>query len=83
MFGYADCEDGCSGDLGDGPDVVADPEVVKVELKGELPKGVTGKDVIVALCGYFNQDQVLNAAIEFHGSVSPRCRSRSDWQLRT
>ncbi|SPO32727.1 probable LYS4 - homoaconitase precursor [Ustilago trichophora] len=44
------------------------PEVVKVELKGELPKGVTGKDVIVALCGYFNKDQVLNAAIEFHGS---------------
>jgi homoaconitate hydratase len=44
------------------------PEVVKVELKGQLPQGVTGKDVIVALCGYFNQDQVLNAAIEFHGS---------------
>ncbi|SOV05452.1 probable LYS4 - homoaconitase precursor [Ustilago sp. UG-2017a] len=44
------------------------PEVVKVELNGQLPKGVTGKDVIVALCGYFNKDQVLNAAIEFHGS---------------
>ncbi|PWY97334.1 putative LYS4-homoaconitase precursor [Testicularia cyperi] len=44
------------------------PEVVKVELKGQLPPGVTGKDVIVALCGYFNKDQVLNAAIEFHGS---------------
>lgn len=44
------------------------PEVVKVELAGNLPPGVTGKDVIVALCGYFNQDQVLNAAIEFTGS---------------
>lgn len=44
------------------------PPVVKVELTGQLPKGVTGKDVIVALCGYFNQDQVLNAAIEFTGS---------------
>ncbi|CAO1614981.1 unnamed protein product [Sympodiomycopsis kandeliae] len=44
------------------------PEVVQVELTGDLPKGVTGKDVIVALCGYFNQDQVLNAAIEFTGS---------------
>ncbi|CAO1636493.1 unnamed protein product [Parajaminaea phylloscopi] len=44
------------------------PEVVKVELNGQLPAGVTGKDVIVALCGYFNQDQVLNAAIEFTGS---------------
>lgn len=44
------------------------PQVVKVELSGNLPVGVTGKDVIVALCGYFNQDQVLNAAIEFTGS---------------
>ncbi|KAK0534530.1 mitochondrial Homoaconitase [Tilletia horrida] len=44
------------------------PQMVKVELEGSLPPGVTGKDVIVALCGYFNQDQVLNAAIEFTGS---------------
>jgi homoaconitate hydratase len=44
------------------------PQVVKVELTGSLASGVTGKDVIVALCGYFNQDQVLNAAIEFTGS---------------
>ncbi|PWN27534.1 homoaconitase [Jaminaea rosea] len=44
------------------------PEVVKVDLVGQLPPGVTGKDVIVALCGYFNEDQVLNAAIEFTGS---------------
>ena len=33
-----------------------------------LPKGVTGKDVIVALCGLFNNDEVLNHAIEFTGS---------------
>lgn len=44
------------------------PPVVKVELTGQLKAGVTGKDVIVALCGYFNNDQVLNAAIEFTGS---------------
>ncbi|GME83630.1 unnamed protein product [Ambrosiozyma monospora] len=43
------------------------PPVAKVELKGELPKGVTGKDVIVALCGLFNNDEVLNHAIEFVG----------------
>lgn len=30
--------------------------------------GVTGKDVIVALCGLFNNDEVLNHAIEFTGS---------------
>lgn len=43
------------------------PPVAKVELVGELPKGVTGKDVIVALCGVFNKDEVLNHAIEFVG----------------
>ncbi|KAI8997556.1 hypothetical protein BDB01DRAFT_712747 [Pilobolus umbonatus] len=43
------------------------PPVVKVELQGKLPKGVTGKDVIITLCGLFNKDQVLNTAIEFHG----------------
>ncbi|KAF8426029.1 hypothetical protein EV426DRAFT_594791 [Tirmania nivea] len=44
------------------------PPVAKVELKGVLPKGVTGKDVIVSLCGVFNNDEVLNHAIEFVGS---------------
>ena len=43
------------------------PRMVKVELKGKLHAGVTGKDVIVALCGAFNKDEVLNAAIEFTG----------------
>ncbi|KAF3770842.1 homoaconitase [Cryphonectria parasitica EP155] len=44
------------------------PPVAKVTLTGILPPGVTGKDVIVALCGLFNQDEVLNHAIEFAGS---------------
>ncbi|NJD22100.1 MAG: homoaconitase [Melioribacter sp.] len=43
------------------------PPIAKVELKGKLHKGVTGKDVIIALCGFFNQDEVLNHAIEFIG----------------
>ncbi|KAH9930106.1 uncharacterized protein B0H18DRAFT_1093777 [Fomitopsis serialis] len=43
------------------------PRMVKVEFKGQLAPGVTGKDVIVALCGCFNNDEVLNAAIEFTG----------------
>ncbi|CAB4400667.1 homoaconitase [Rhizophagus irregularis] len=43
------------------------PPVVKVELKGKLPDGVTGKDVIISLCGMFNNDEVLNCAIEFAG----------------
>ncbi len=43
------------------------PPIVKVELKGKLTPGVTGKDVIIALCGFFNNDEVLNHAIEFAG----------------
>lgn len=44
------------------------PPVARVELTGILPKGVSGKDVIIALCGLFNKDDVLNHAIEFTGS---------------
>lgn len=44
------------------------PPVVKVELRGDLEPGVTGKDVIIALSGYFNKDEVLNTIIEFTGS---------------
>lgn len=43
------------------------PPVAKVELLNSLPEGVTGKDVIVTLCGLFNNDEVLNTAIEFTG----------------
>ncbi|KAJ3065787.1 mitochondrial Homoaconitase, partial [Rhizoclosmatium hyalinum] len=43
------------------------PPVAKVELLGKLPSGCTGKDVIVALCGLLNKDEVLNHAIEFTG----------------
>jgi homoaconitate hydratase len=44
------------------------PPVARVNFTGILPKGVTGKDVIVALCGLFDKDDVLNHAIEFTGS---------------
>ena len=43
------------------------PQIAKVELTGRLQKGVTGKDVIISLCGYFNNDEILNHAIEFVG----------------
>lgn len=45
------------------------PPVANVVLEGELPKGTTGKDIIVALCGLFNNDEVLNHAIEFTGDA--------------
>ncbi|MCZ6835805.1 MAG: homoaconitase [Planctomycetota bacterium] len=43
------------------------PQVAKVELTGQLSAGVVGKDVIIALCGVFNNDEVLNMAVEFTG----------------
>jgi homoaconitate hydratase len=43
------------------------PPVARVTLTGRLREGVVGKDVIVALCGLFNKDEVLNHAVEFVG----------------
>ncbi|KXS10030.1 homoaconitase [Gonapodya prolifera JEL478] len=45
------------------------PPVARVELRGSLRRewGVSGKDVITALCGLFNHDEVLNHAVEFVG----------------
>ena len=44
------------------------PPVAKVIFSGNLQPGVTGKDVIITLAGYFNHDEVLNHAIEFGGN---------------
>jgi len=43
------------------------PPVTRVVLDGELRPPATGKDVILALCGLFRDDQVLNHALEFTG----------------
>jgi len=43
------------------------PRTIQVVLEGELPAGASGKDVIIVLCGLYNQEEVLNAAIEFVG----------------
>jgi homoaconitate hydratase len=43
------------------------PPVAKCVLTGKLRPGVTGKDVIITLCGFFNKDEVLNHAVEFTG----------------
>ncbi len=43
------------------------PPVTQVILKGHLNPGVSGKDVILTLCGLFNHDEVLNHALEFSG----------------
>ncbi len=44
------------------------PRSVQVVLHGKLREGVTGKDVIITLCGLYDHDEVLNAAVEFVGS---------------
>ncbi|KAI6025829.1 hypothetical protein F5J12DRAFT_810620 [Pisolithus orientalis] len=59
------------------------PRMIKVEFKGKLSPGVTGKDVIVALCGSFNKDEVLNAAIEFTGEGVAGLSTLLDWYERT
>ena len=44
------------------------PRTIQVVLEGKLQTGVTGKDVIISLCGLYHKDEVLNAALEFSGS---------------
>ncbi len=43
------------------------PRTIQVVLNGRLREGVTGKDVIVTLCGLYNKGEVLNASVEFAG----------------
>ncbi len=43
------------------------PPQVRVTLRGRLRPGVTGKDVVLALCARFNSGETRNAAIEFTG----------------
>ena len=53
------------------------PRTIKVNLNGALQPGVTGKDVIITLCGMYNQGEVLNAVIEFGGDgVADYCARR-------
>jgi len=43
------------------------PRSIQVVLEGKLRAGVTGKDLIITLCGLYNHDEALNAAVEFCG----------------
>ena len=43
------------------------PRTIQVVLEGNLPEGLSGKDVIITLCGLYNHDEALNAALEFSG----------------
>src|ERR1019366_6307566 len=41
--------------------------VVRTDAAAIWATGATGKDVIVTLCGLYNREEVLNAAVEFTG----------------
>lgn len=43
------------------------PRTVRVVLTGALRPGVSGKDVIITLCGLYSHEEVLNAVLEFTG----------------
>lgn len=43
------------------------PRVAHVLLYNKPSPGVTGKDIIIALCGLFGNDEVLNYCVEFGG----------------
>ena len=43
------------------------PPSIQVVLEGKLRQGVSGKDVIITLCGLYNHDEALNTAVEFTG----------------
>ncbi len=45
------------------------PDVIKVELTGRLPKGVTAKDVILHVIGEHGADAANFRALEFHGDA--------------
>ncbi|MFA5435883.1 MAG: homoaconitase [Candidatus Neomarinimicrobiota bacterium] len=45
------------------------PPIVKVILSGKPQRGVSGKDIALALCGLFNHDEVLNCGLEFYGDA--------------
>ncbi|MCX7942311.1 MAG: 3-isopropylmalate dehydratase large subunit [Dictyoglomaceae bacterium] len=45
------------------------PETVKIILRGKLRKGITAKDVILYLVGFFKADGLTYKAIEFDGEL--------------
>ncbi len=46
------------------------PETIKITLKGSLPKGVMGKDLVLRVIGEIGADGANYQAVEFHGEVA-------------
>ena len=45
------------------------PESIKIVVEGELPRGVTSKDLCMRIIGDLGADGGLYASVEFHGSA--------------
>ncbi len=45
------------------------PESIKIVVEGELPRGVTSKDLCLRIIGDLKADGGLYASVEFHGST--------------
>ncbi|MGI6085702.1 MAG: aconitase family protein [Acetivibrionales bacterium] len=48
------------------------PEIIKINLEGELPAGVYAKDVILRVIGELGADYAIYRGVEFAGSLIPR-----------
>ena len=48
------------------------PESIKIVVEGELPRGVTSKDLCLKIIGDLGADGGLYASVEFHGSTIAR-----------
>jgi len=46
------------------------PESIRVTLRGELPAGVSAKDLVLRIIGDIGADGASYAAVEFHGDVA-------------
>jgi len=57
------------------------PETLKIDLKGELAKGVYPKDVILKIIGDHGADRANYKAVEFTGPAAPRFNFSSRFVL--
>jgi len=48
------------------------PEIIKINLEGELPPGVYAKDVILKVIGELGADYAIYRGVEFAGSLIPK-----------
>lgn len=54
------------------PSAFLTPDVVGVDLSGELPEGVTGTDLVLALTEILRRAKVVGKFVEFHGDGARR-----------